>query len=68
MTDGQLTVRLADGGGVGRRFAITKLCATPTDPNAVRLWPDGAAPKAVTSSVTKSTESGCGSRSRPTPR
>jgi parallel beta-helix repeat protein len=58
VTDGQLTLRLADGGGTTPKFAVTKLCATPTDPNAVRIWPDGAAPPALTSSVRTSTELG----------
>src|SRR5262249_2413679 len=44
VSDGQLTVRLTDGGGVNGQFAVAGLTATPVDPNASSLWTNSSQP------------------------
>jgi hypothetical protein len=58
VTDGQLTLRLTDGGGSSARFALNYLTLTPDDPNAPSLWPTDAKPTNVTSTDTKAVELG----------
>jgi parallel beta-helix repeat protein len=45
VSDGQMSLRLADGGGANTKFAIAGVTFTPVDPNASSLW-GSAAPTA----------------------
>src|SRR5262245_14678999 len=52
VSDGTLTLRIADAGGASPNFALDSLVLTATDPNAHNLWRPDQKP-AVASSATK---------------
>ena len=58
VSDGQLTLRLADGGGANPRFAIDKLVLTTVNQNATHFWSGSQLPEVANSSSSSKVEPG----------
>jgi Domain of unknown function (DUF4082) len=58
VTDGQLTLRIADSGGSSPSFAVTYINATPVDPKAPSLWANTTTPAVVSSADVRAVELG----------
>jgi PKD repeat protein len=58
VTDGLLTIRVADAGGSNAVFAVTHMRFTPVDPAAHSLWPDTTRPTLASAADRRAVELG----------